>query len=121
MDYVFESSSLSIYNKNINMKYIIAQLSGKQFFFEENSWCDIDFVKREKEDFFLSLEKLLLYKKDLNIQIGKPFLSNSFIGAWIIADVIGKKLAIIKTKQKKKYTRTKGHRQKYTRILLYNK
>ena len=103
------------------MKYIIAQLSGKQFFFEKNLWYDINFVKREKKDFFISLEKLLLYKKEFKIQIGKPFLLNSSIGAWIISDVLGKKLVIAKVKKKKNYTRIKGYRQKYTRILLYNK
>ena len=103
------------------MNFIIAQISGKQVFVEENSWCDIDFVKRDKEDFFISLEKILLYKKNLDMQLGKPFLSNSFISAWIIADVTGKKLTVLKTKPKKNYTRLKGHRQKYTRIFFYNK
>ncbi len=100
------------------MKYVIAQLSGKQFFLQENSWYDIDFVKRNKNENFLSLAKLLLYKKNSEIQLGKPFLYKSFIAARILKDIRGKKLLVLKTKPKKKYTRTKGHRQKYTRIQI---
>ncbi len=100
------------------MKYVIAQLSGKQFFFEENCWYDIDFIKRSKEESLLSISKLLLYKKDSEAQLGKPFLYKSFIAARILKDVKGKKLRVLKTKPKKKYTRTKGHRQNYTRIQI---
>ena len=103
------------------MKYIIVQLSGKQFLFEENLWYDINYIKRNKKDFFISLEKLVLYKNNFKFQIGKPFLLNSYISAYIISDILSKKLIVTKLKIKKNYTRMKGHRQKYTRILLYNK
>ena len=100
------------------MKYVIVQLSGKQYLLEENSWYDIDFINRNKEDLYLSLDKILMYKNNSRVQIGKPFLKNSSICATIVGDISGKKLTVLKTKPKKKYTRVKGHKQIYTRIFL---
>ena len=54
------------------------------------------------------------------IQLGQPFLENSKIPAKIIQQVKGKKITVLKTKPKKKYTRTRGHRQPYTRVQIDN-
>ena len=65
---------------------------------------------------FVFLNKILLFKKTNKIQLGKPFLLKSQLPAKIIQHVKGFKITVLKTKPKKKYTRTRGHRQKYTRI-----
>jgi len=105
--------------KNI-MNYVIAQTSGKQFVFKPGEWYDIDYIKEGAIGSFLYLKKILLLKKEKNIQLGTPFLAESKISAKIIQQVKGKKITVLKTKPKKKYTRTRGHRQKYTRIQLDN-
>ena len=48
----------------------------------------------------------------------KNFLSKSKIPAKIIQQVKGKKITVLKTKPKKNYTRTRGHRQLYTRVQI---
>jgi large subunit ribosomal protein L21 len=35
-------------------------------------------------------------------------------------EVKGDKITVLKTKPKKKYTRTRGHRQSYTRVMIEN-
>lgn len=100
------------------MKYAISQTSGKQFLFKPGQWYDIDFIKNGKIGDFLFLTKILAFKKENKIQLGYPFLIKSKIYAKIIQQVKGKKITILKTKPKKKYTRTKGHRQLYTRIQI---
>jgi large subunit ribosomal protein L21 len=100
------------------MKYTITQTSGKQFLIKPGQWYDIDFIKKGKIGDFLFLKKLLFFRDTNKVQLGKPFLSKSEISGKIIQEVKGKKIIVLKTKPKKKYTRTKGHRQLYTRIQI---
>lgn len=100
------------------MKYIIAQTSGKQFVLKPGEWYDIDFIKEGVVGNFLYLKKILFLKNDQKMQVGKPFLTESKVAAKIIQHIKGKKITVLKTKPKKKYTRVRGHRQQYTRIQI---
>ena len=99
------------------MKYAIAQTSGKQFLLKPGQWNDVDFINGNLGD-FIYLNKILFFRKENQIQLGKPFLPDSQIPAKIIQQVKGKKITVLKTKPKKKYTRTRGHRQAYTRVQI---
>jgi large subunit ribosomal protein L21 len=100
------------------MKYAIAQTSGKQFLLKPNQWFDIDLIKTATVGDYIYLNKILFFRHENKVQIGTPFLKNSKIAAKIIQQVKGRKITVLKTKPKKKYTRTKGHRQLYTRIQI---
>jgi large subunit ribosomal protein L21 len=100
------------------MKYAIAQTSGKQFLVKPGQWYDVDYISNGNLGDVISLNKILFFRKDNQIQLGKPFLENSQIPATIIQQVKGPKITVLKTKPKKKYTRTRGHRQAYTRIKI---
>ena len=100
------------------MKYVIAQTSGKQFLLKPGQWYDVDYINNANLGDFIYLNKILLFKKNNQIQLGKPFISNSQISAKIIQQVKGPKITVLKTKPKKKYTRTRGHRQAYTRVQI---
>jgi large subunit ribosomal protein L21 len=102
------------------MKYAIAQTSGKQFLIKPGQWYDMDFINKGKIGDFIYLNKILLFRNENKIQIGTPFLTNSKIPAKIIQQVKGKKITVLKTKPKKNYTRTRGHRQLYTRVQIDN-
>ena len=102
------------------MKYAIAQTSGKQFLLKPGQWYDVDFIANGKLGDFISLNKILLFRNENKIQLGQPFLLDSKIPAKIIQQVKGHKITVLKTKPKKKYTRTKGHRQLYTRVQIDN-
>jgi len=67
---------------------------------------------------FIIFNRILFLKKKNQIQLGKPFLPNSQVSAKIIQQVKGPKITVLKTKPKKKYTRTRGHRQAFTRVQL---
>lgn len=106
------------YGREKNMKYAIAQTSGKQFLIKPGQWYDVDYIKNGNLGDFLYLNKILLFRSENRIQLGKPFLLSSKIPAKIIQQVKGKKITVLKTKPKKNYTRTRGHRQLYTRIQI---
>lgn len=100
------------------MNYIIAQTSGKQFLLKPGDWYDVDLISNGNVGDYLYLNKILFFRQNNRIQLGKPFLGNSKVSAKIIQQVKGPKITVLKTKPKKKYTRTKGHRQSYTRVQL---
>ena len=100
------------------MKYVIAQTSGKQFLLKPDQWYDVDFINNGNLGDFLYFNKILFFRKSTQLQLGKPFLTNSQIPAKIIQQVKGKKIIVLKTKPKKKYIRTRGHRQAYTRVKI---
>ena len=100
------------------MKYAIAQTSGKQFLIKPGEWYDVDFISNGKVGDFIYLNKILFFRNNNKIQLGKPFLLNSQIPAKIIQEVKGPKITVLKTKPKKKYTRTRGNRQAYTRVQI---
>lgn len=100
------------------MKYAIAQTSGKQFLLKPGQWYDVDYIKNGNLGDFISIKKILFFRKNNAIQLGEPFLGKSEIPAKIIQQVKGKKIIVLKTKPKKKYTRTRGHRQPYTRVQI---
>jgi large subunit ribosomal protein L21 len=99
------------------MAYALAQISGKQMAIKSGKWFDIDYIKQGNIGDYILLNKILLLKKKGKFQIGKPILKKSIVYAKIIQQVIGKKIKILKTKEKKNYTKTQGHRQVFTRIL----
>lgn len=100
------------------MKYAITQTSGKQILIKPGQWYDINFIRKAKIGDFLFFRKLLFFKNSNKIQLGKPFLEESEICGQFIQEIKGKKIIVLKTKPKKNYTRTKGHRQLYTRIQI---
>lgn len=102
------------------MKYAIAQTSGKQFLLKPGQWYDIDFINGANIGDYIYLNKVLFFRNNNKIQLGQPFLEASQIPAKIIQQVKGKKITVLKTKPKKKYTRTRGHRQPYTRVQIDN-
>jgi large subunit ribosomal protein L21 len=100
------------------MKYAIAQTSGKQILVKPGQWYDVDYISEGNLGDVISLNKILFFRKENLVQLGKPFLEKSQIPATIIQQVKGPKITVLKTKPKKNYTRTRGHRQKYTRIKI---
>jgi len=98
--------------------YAIVQTSGKQILLKPGKWYDVALIKSGSLGDAISLNKILFFKKDNKIQLGMPFLDKSKIAAKIIQQVKGQKITVLKTKPKKNYTRTRGHRQLYTRIQI---
>jgi large subunit ribosomal protein L21 len=84
------------------MKYAIVQLSGKQFLIKVNQWYDIDFISKKFFGEYLFLQKILLFRKKNQIQLGQPFLEKSKIIVKIFQNIKGEKITIVKTKPKKK-------------------
>mgnify|MGYP003387283584 CR=1 FL=1 len=99
------------------MVYALVQISGKQTIIKYDKWFDVDYIKQGNIGDYILLNKILFFKKKNKFQIGKPILKKCNIYVKIIQQIVGEKIKILKTKKKKNYTKTQGHRQLFTRLL----
>jgi ribosomal protein L21 len=98
------------------MKYIIAQVLGKQVLLKEGFNYKFDFIANATVGDIILIKKILLFRDNKSIQLGYPFLKNGFCYVKVLQHALASKITILKTKPKKHYTRTRGYRSKYTLV-----
>lgn len=106
------------------MEYLIVQILGRQYVLKKNQYYDFDFIKNLNNKKIIFFNKILLVKKEKlknglsEIQVGLPFLKKLKIPLKFIQNFSRKKIIVLKTKPKKKYTRVQGFKKKITRLLV---
>ena len=99
------------------MKYAIVEDGGKQYRVVEGSTIEVDrFDSGAGEQ--IDLEHVLFVADGETFAIGSPYLTNAKVVATVVAEVKGPKVVIFKYKPKIRYRLKKGHRQKYTRLMI---
>lgn len=76
----------------------------------------VEKINAEKGGF--NFDKVLLIVDGENLKIGKPFIEDTKIPAEILGQGRGKKVTIIKYKQKTRFHKKQGHRQPYTQVKI---
>jgi len=98
--------------------YAIVEIKGKQYKVEPSSVVAVDLIDAEENSAYENV-KVLLHKDDENkTTIGKPFLDNVIVKAEIGQTIRPKKVTSVRYAAKKGYSRTKGHKQKYTALKI---
>ena len=97
--------------------FAVVEILGKQYKVQEGEIVKIDNLNLKKEEKYI-IEKVLLLKKNKDIKIGTPALTDVKVEATVVDNKKDKKIIVIKFKPKKRYTRTLGHRQKYSYIKI---
>lgn len=110
-------TKLSLKNPFPNI-YCVIFSSGHQYILTKNTWVDIKIPQILPKNSIITFTKILFYKGDKYIQIGKPFLSNSIVYGIILDKLKSPKICVLKTRPKKHYTRKKGFRNSISRILI---
>ena len=100
-----------------NELYAIAETSGQQFWFEVNRYYDIDRLNAKEND-KITLEKVLLFKENDSITVGKPYVKDAKIELEVVSHKRDKKILVYKMRPKKKTRRKMGHRQELTRVMV---
>ncbi|MDD2181027.1 MAG: 50S ribosomal protein L21 [Bacilli bacterium] len=94
------------------MKAVI-ETGGKQYYVEEGTVLYIEKVDQPVNEEII-FDKVLM----INGVPGKPYLSNVTVTGEIVKHGKQKKVIVYKYKAKKKYRKTQGHRQPYTKVLI---
>ena len=95
--------------------YVVLEAGGMQFIAKENETLVIPKIKNEVGE-KVTFGKVLLYKDDNEILVGKPYLDNVKVEAEVVAHKKLPKVLVFKFKRRKNYKRTKGHRQPVTEV-----
>ena len=94
------------------MKAVI-ETGGKQYYVEEGSVLYIEKLDVES-DTDVVFDKIMM----VNGVVGKPYVTNAKVTAKVEKHGKSKKIKIFKYNAKKKYRKTQGHRQPYTKVTI---
>jgi len=98
-----------------NNSYAIIETAGKQYIVSVNDKIRVNKNISSEE---LTIDKVLLIKKENNIIIGTPYIENAKVIASVSKKGKEKKIIVFKYRAKKGYRRKYGHRQPYTDLLI---
>lgn len=96
--------------------WAIIKTGGKQYKVEEGKSVVVEKLEGEK-DSKVSFDSVLLVGGD-KISIGNPFVDKAKVTGKIEETFKDDKVMVVKFKSKSRYTRTNGHRQIKTRVLI---
>lgn len=97
--------------------YAIVESGNKQYKIEQGDVIDVELLHQAKDN-IINLDKILLLADGENISIGTPYINDSIIKARVLDEIKDTKVISFKYKNKTGYHKTKGHRQKYTRLKI---
>ncbi|MBN1550910.1 50S ribosomal protein L21 [bacterium] len=97
--------------------FAVIKSGGKQYRVAKDS-----VVKLEKLDGEIGnqieIDKVLLVNNQGQVTVGTPFVEGSKIKATIIDQDKARKIRVFKMKRRKRYRRTLGHRQHFTKVRI---
>ncbi len=99
------------------MRYAIVRSGGKQYRVVEGETIDVERLGLEigKK---IELDDILLASDGENVIVGAPTISGAKVSVTVLDQVKGPKVTIFKYHPRKRYRLKKGHRQKYTRLMV---
>ena len=96
--------------------YAVIETGGKQVRVEKDQVIYVEKLDAEEGSTFVFDKVLMIGGED--VKLGTPYLEGATVKAHVEKQGRGKKILIFKYKSKKKYRRTQGHRQSYTKLTI---
>jgi large subunit ribosomal protein L21 len=99
------------------MKYAIIRSGGKQYRIFEGQAVEVErlpVVAGATHKF----GEVLLLANDGEFNVGTPLVSGATVSATVVGEVKGPKVIAFRYKPKERQRRKRGHRQKYTRLMI---
>jgi large subunit ribosomal protein L21 len=97
--------------------YAIIETGGKQFKVQEGDILKVEKLDVEQGE-TVEVTKVLAVVKDDEVIVGKPVVEGAKAVLKVLEHGKGDKILVFKYKPKKKYRRTRGHRQPFSRVMV---
>ncbi len=97
--------------------YAVVATGGKQYKVKEGDNLQIEKINGEVGS-KVTFDNVLLFSDGDNLSVGQPMLENVSVNGEIIDQSKAKKVIVFKTKRRKRYRKTQGHRQNYTTVKI---
>jgi large subunit ribosomal protein L21 len=95
--------------------YAVIETGGKQYKVQEGQFVDVEKLPQAVGE-TIELDRVLLVSDDEQVQVGQPFIEDAKVLATVARQDKHRKVIIFKYRPRKRYRRTKGHRQPFTRL-----
>ncbi len=99
------------------MKYAVINAGGKQYIAREGESLEVDRLPLQIGD-AIQWEEVLLLVDDSKVAVGDPFIKGAKVKGTVLAQVKGPKILVFKYIPKERYRKRRGHRQRYTRVII---
>jgi large subunit ribosomal protein L21 len=96
--------------------YVIVDLNGHQHKVTKGDVLTVEKLKDVKEGDSVVSDKVLLKFDEKTTEVGTPYLAGAKVEFKILEHGRHRKIRVFKKKSKKRYERTQGHRQQYTKV-----
>ncbi|MFB6290997.1 MAG: 50S ribosomal protein L21 [Candidatus Bipolaricaulia bacterium] len=100
--------------------YAIIETGGKQYRVTPEEELKIEKLKGQGVGESVKFDKVLLVKKDEEIEVGKPYLEDSVVEGEIVEKDKEEKITVFTYKKRKGHRRKLGHRQPYMKVRVDN-
>lgn len=97
--------------------YAVIETGGKQYRVRPGQTVEVELLPAEPGA-TVTLERVLLVSNDGNTLVGQPTVAGAKVVGTIAREGRGKKIIVFKYKSKKRYRRTRGHRQDYSYLTI---
>ena len=105
--------------KNSKTEFAVIQTGGKQYRVSAGDILTIEKLGSvEKVGDSIVFDKVLLWDNGTETSIGTPYIQGAQVKAEFLATGKGKKVMVMKYKQKSRYLVRKGHRQPFTKVKI---
>lgn len=98
--------------------YAIIRDRGMQYRVEQGQVLTIDLLDTAAPGSQIELGEVLLVGDGEQIKVGSPLVSGAKVRAEVIREAKGEKIIVFRYRNKKRYRRRTGHRQRYTEIKI---
>lgn len=97
--------------------FAVIETGGKQYLVKDGDALKIEKLDAAVGDNVVFDKVLLLAEEDgSKVQIGTPYIEGASIEAAVELQGRSKKIRVVKYKRKVRYTRTRGHRQAFSKV-----
>ncbi len=100
-------------------EFAVIFTGGKQYKVSEGEFVSVEKIKGEyKKGDKISFDKVLLVDDGKDTTIGTPYIKGAKVDAEIVTIGKGKKVMVVKYKQKSRYLKRNGHRQPFFKVKI---
>lgn len=96
--------------------YAVIESGGKQYRVAPGDVVEVELTGDEGDT--LELDRVLMISGDDGVQVGQPTVVGAKVRASLLGQIRGPKIRVFKSKRRKGYRRTNGHRQNLLRIRI---
>ncbi|HMQ32067.1 MAG TPA: 50S ribosomal protein L21 [Chloroflexaceae bacterium] len=98
--------------------YAIIRDRGMQYRVEQGQVLTIDLLDEAEAGSQIELGEVLLVGDGDSVKVGSPLVSGARVRAEVLGEQKGEKIIVFRYRNKKRYRRRTGHRQRYTQIKI---